>query len=82
MSTKRFLALGDSYTIGECVGVEACWPTRLADAGATLGLRLVGIVERKEDAATRQIAGSGGPSLPAQERQAGKCSCQYAPPSR
>jgi lysophospholipase L1-like esterase len=27
---KRFLALGDSYTIGECVPTDECWPMQLA----------------------------------------------------
>lgn len=37
--TGRFLALGDSYTIGESVPPEAAWPRQLADR-----LRLQGVV--------------------------------------
>lgn len=29
MATRRFLALGDSYTIGEGVPAAACWPVQL-----------------------------------------------------
>lgn len=41
MSDRRFLALGDSYTIGESVPVAARWPVRLmarlTEAGDSLG---------------------------------------------
>lgn len=36
----RFLALGDSYTIGEAVAEEGRWPMQLAAALAAAGLRL------------------------------------------
>lgn len=31
MTSIRFLALGDSYTIGESVAEQKCWPMQLAD---------------------------------------------------
>lgn len=41
----RFLALGDSYTVGEGVPAEQAWPRRLAEAlrgeGATVALEVV-----------------------------------------
>ncbi|HET8900111.1 MAG TPA: SGNH/GDSL hydrolase family protein [Rhodanobacteraceae bacterium] len=40
MSTRRFLALGDSYTIGEGVAAEANWPTQLTRALAGDGIAL------------------------------------------
>jgi lysophospholipase L1-like esterase len=36
--TRRYLALGDSYTIGEGVGVEDRWPVRLAAALRSCGI--------------------------------------------
>lgn len=40
-SPSRFLALGDSYTIGEAVAASACWPAvlvrRLQQAGVRVG---------------------------------------------
>lgn len=38
--TRRFLALGDSYTIGEGVGVADGWPMRLAAAIRKMGVQL------------------------------------------
>ena len=38
--TRRYLALGDSYTIGEGVGADDRWPVRLAAALAASGIRL------------------------------------------
>lgn len=38
MPALRLLALGDSYTIGEGVGRQACWPERLAAALRADGL--------------------------------------------
>ena len=37
---RRYLALGDSYTIGEGVGAEDRWPVRLAAAAEASGLSL------------------------------------------
>jgi lysophospholipase L1-like esterase len=38
--TRHFLALGDSYTIGEGVGVSERWPVQLAAATRKVGLPL------------------------------------------
>lgn len=38
--TRRFLALGDSYTIGEGVRAEERWPSQLAAAVRATGIRL------------------------------------------
>ncbi len=40
--SARYLALGDSYTIGEGIAPEARWPVRLADALREAGLPLDG----------------------------------------
>lgn len=41
LTRARFLALGDSYTIGECVGAHERWPAQLVEllraAGAVVG---------------------------------------------
>lgn len=39
MSVFRYLALGDSYTIGESVSVEDCWPNQLATLLEAEGIR-------------------------------------------
>lgn len=39
MSTVRYLALGDSYTMGENVTADECWPKLLAAALAAQGLQ-------------------------------------------
>lgn len=39
-STIRFLALGDSYTIGESVSESQSWPVQLATALSALGYRV------------------------------------------
>ena len=38
--TLRFLALGDSYTIGESVGEDERWPVRLAADGRRVDVPL------------------------------------------
>ncbi|HEX8155327.1 MAG TPA: GDSL-type esterase/lipase family protein, partial [Thermoanaerobaculia bacterium] len=38
--TRRFLALGDSYTIGESVAVEDRWPNQLARALRARGVAI------------------------------------------
>ncbi len=38
MTMNRYLALGDSYTIGEGVGPSERWPARLADLLRAEGL--------------------------------------------
>ena len=38
MPASRFLALGDSYTIGESVAMEERWPNQVADALAEEGI--------------------------------------------
>ena len=40
MSAARYLALGDSYTIGEGIAAEDRWPVRLADALRAEGIAL------------------------------------------
>lgn len=40
---RRFLALGDSYTVGEGVGTDECWPRQLSRLLATRGCGTVGV---------------------------------------
>jgi lysophospholipase L1-like esterase len=42
MSNLRFLALGDSYTIGEGVNYERCWPVQLASSLGSFGFPIRG----------------------------------------
>jgi hypothetical protein len=37
-AAHRYLALGDSYTIGEAVAAHECWPVQLAHALQLRGL--------------------------------------------